>query len=55
VKRDSCILFLPHRLGRLACYIEDMNLWNTKIGRFSYRVFGQSVYIITGALFVTGA
>jgi hypothetical protein len=26
VKRDRCVLFSPHIFGRLACYIDDMDL-----------------------------
>lgn len=50
VKRDSCILFSSHRFGRLACYIDYMNLRITTIVRSSKRVFGKSVDIIIRTL-----
>jgi hypothetical protein len=45
-KRGSRVLFSPHRFRRLECYIDDMNLRSTKIGRSSYRVLGKALYLL---------
>jgi hypothetical protein len=44
-KRDSRILFSPHRFERLASYVDVMNVRSTKSCRSSYRVLGKSMDI----------